>query len=278
MSAYSPLTVATVRAPINFLERSGQRPVAYQYPPPPGVPQRTGDYAPHLVAIRNARPIAAKLSLDREGFALIDAPSDFADFGDAEAIRQHYYAEVAQALKRACGAAHVVVFDHNIRNAARAALGEPGIREPVSRAHNDFTARSGRERAALELAARGIAPNVLTSHRFSIVNLWRPIGRPVEQWPLALCDASTLREDELIASQLIYRDRVGETYSVAFHPDQRWYYFPLLTPEEAILIKGFDSSSEVARFTGHTAFHDTTGRRGAPERESIEARAVVIYR
>jgi hypothetical protein len=76
---------------------------------------------------------------------------------------------------------------------------------------------------------------------------------------------------------LLYRDRVGETYALQFNPAQRWYHFPRLAPAEAILIKGYDSAEGVARFTAHSAFDDPGSRSGAPERESIEARALVIY-
>ncbi|WP_395614097.1 CmcJ/NvfI family oxidoreductase, partial [Allosphingosinicella sp.] len=60
-------------------------------------------------------------------------------------------------------------------------------------------------------------------------------------------------------------------------PGQRWYYFPQLAPDEAILIKGYDSAEDVARFTAHSAFEDPQSPANAPERESIEVRALVIY-
>jgi hypothetical protein len=170
----------------------------------------------------------------------------------------------------------VIAFDHNVRNAARAASGEAGIRGPVPRTHNDFTARSGRERALAELAARGLDAALLDG-RFAIVNLWRPIGRKVEKWPLALVDARTLGEGDLVATDLVYRDRVGETYSLGFSAGQKWHYFPQLAPDEAILIKGYDSAEDVARFAAHSAFEDPQSPADAPERESIEVRALVIY-
>ena len=276
MTLYSPVTVAAIKAPINFLKPMEGRPVAYQYEPPAGVPTRTGEYAPHLVSIRNARPIADSLSLDHEGFQLIQISSSFRDFYDEDAVRRDYYPEVETALAAATGAAKVIAFDHNVRNAARA--GEHGIREPVSRAHNDFTLRSGHDRARLELAARGMPVDPLLFGHFAIINLWRPIGRAVEKWPLALCDASTVHPDSLVAAELVYRDRVGQTYSLTFDRGQRWYYFPRVTPDEAILIKGFDSRENgVARFAPHAAFHDATADRWTHERESIETRALVYY-
>jgi hypothetical protein len=50
-----------------------------------------------------------------------------------------------------------------------------------------------------------------------------------------------------------------------------------MAPDEAILIKGYDSAQGVARFTAHSAFDDPGSRRDAAERESIEARALVFY-
>lgn len=276
MTAHLPIQAAAIDAPLNFLRPMKARPVSYQYDPPPGVPVRTGQYDPHAVTIHDARPLAPTLSLDVEGFALLRAPSALESFEDETAIRTLYYPEVERLIADATGTALVVTFDHNVRSAARAARGDPGIRGPVDRTHNDFTVRSGRERAERELAARGLDPALLR-RRFAIVNLWRPIGRPVEKSPLALCDAQSIAARDLIACDLVYRDRVGETYALQFDPAQRWYHFPRLAPDEAILIKGYDSAEGVARFTAHSAFDDPLSRRDAPERESIEARALVFY-
>ena len=277
MNAQTRIFPAAVTAQLNFLRPMEGRPVSYQYDPPPGIPQRTGTYDGYAVAIRNARPLAAGLSLDLEGFALLDAPSAFADFHDDKAIGSSYYPEVERLLRAATGAALAIVFDHNVRNAARAARGEAGIRGPVPNIHNDFTLRSGPDRARRELERRGIESRGLLRHRFSIINLWRPIGRPVEKSPLVLGDARTIADEDLVAADLIYRDRTGETFSVKHNPAQSWYYFPLLTPDQAILIKSYESDPQAARFSPHAAFDDPTSAPGAPERESIEARALVIH-
>jgi hypothetical protein len=276
MNAQTRIDAPAIHAPLNFLRPMAARPVSYQYEPPPGVPQRSGTYDPHRVAIRNARPLAAGLSLDAEGFALLRAPTAVAAFDDPAAIRAVYYPEVERLIAGATGAERVIAFDHNVRNAARAESGEAGIRGPVQSTHNDFTDRSGRDRALRELEARGLDPALL-GRRFAIVNLWRPIGRPVEKWPLAVADARTIAPADLIVTDLLYRDRVGETYALRFNPAQLWYHFPLLTPDEAILIKGYDSAEEVARFTAHSAFEDPGSPDGAPERESIEVRALVLW-
>jgi hypothetical protein len=276
MTAQTRIHAAAIDAPLNFLKPMPVRPVSYQYDPPAGVPRRSGDYEAIRVLIRDARPYAAGLSLDREGFALLRTPTAFTAFDDPAAIRRAYYPEVERLIAEATGAVRVIGFDHNVRNAVRAEGGEPGIRGPVQSTHNDFTGRSGRDRALIELEARGLDQALLRG-RFAIINLWRPIGRPVEKWPLALSDAGSIAPDDLIVTDLVYRDRVGETYSLQFNPAQRWFHFPFLRPEEAILIKGYDSAEDVARFTAHSAFEDPRSRPDAPERESIEVRALVFY-
>ena len=93
MTAISRIEAAATEASLTFLRPMEGRPVSYQFDPPPGIPKRTGDYDPHPVTIRNARPLARALSIDVEGFALVDAP-DFADFDDEDAIRAAYYPAV----------------------------------------------------------------------------------------------------------------------------------------------------------------------------------------
>jgi hypothetical protein len=268
---------AEIEAELVFLRPMEGRPVIYQYEPPPGVPARTGEYDAHRIRIRDGRPIADRLSLDVEGFVLVRAPTAVRDFADDAQVRAAYYPKVERIIAAATGAQLAVNFDHTIRNAARAESGEAGIRPPVGRAHNDFTLRSGPERARKELEVRGLDAGKLLRHRFAIVNLWRPIGNVVERWPLALCDARTIEPADLVTTDLVYPDRIGEIHAMQANKGQRWFYFPRVTPDEAILIKVYDSSDQVARFTAHGAFDDPASPPDAPERESIEARALVIY-
>jgi hypothetical protein len=82
-----------------------------------------------------------------------------------------------------------------------------------------------------------------------------------------------------VPSDLVYRDRVGETYGVAYNPAHRWYYAPDMQPTEALLLKCFDSKTDgTARFSPHTAFVDPTTPPDAAPRESIELRTLVFHR
>jgi hypothetical protein len=217
------------------------------------------------------------LSLDVEGIALVEAPSAQRDFYDEDELRRVYYPECERIVGRALGASRVIVFDHTIRR--RIWGGEdrtPGVpRQPVTRVHNDYTLRSGPQRVRDLMGEE--APELL-KHRFAIVNLWRPIRGPLRDSPLALCDASSVAPDDLVASDLIYRDRTGETYAVRHNPAHRWFYAPAMRENEAILIKSYDSvETGLARFAPHSAFEDPTAPSDMLARESIEIRTLVLF-
>ena len=120
--------------------------------------------------------------------------------------------------------------------------------------------------------------DALLKRRFAFVNVWRPIVGPVKDSPLAVCDAQTIAPKDWVPTDLIYPDRVGEIYSVAFNDAHRWYFFPDMQPDEALLIKCYDSAKDGrARFAAHTAFDDPTAPADAPPRESIEARTIAFF-
>jgi hypothetical protein len=124
----------------------------------------------------------------------------------------------------------------------------------------------------------GAEAPVLLRHRFQIVNVWRPIRGPLRDVPLALADASSLAPEDFIASDLVYRDRTGETYNVRYSPAHRWFYAPEMCNAEAILIKSHDSAEDgTARFAPHSSFEDPAAPSDKLPRESIEIRMPVFH-
>ena len=263
-----------VEAPINYLAAMAEKPYSYTYTPPAGTPQTNRRVNAVMMPVHDARSIAGGLSLDREGFALVRHASAVRDFYDDSEVKAVYYPECERLLSEIIGAPRVVVFDHIVRNSARAKV-EKTIKLPAKAAHNDYTLRSGPQRLRdffPEQAER------LLRERFAIINVWRPVRGPVAESPFAICDARTIGADDFVASDLIYPHRRGETLAVRFNPRHRWYYFPQMRPDEAVLLKCYDSAADGrARMTAHTGFDDPTSPPDAPPRESIEARAFVFY-
>ncbi len=263
-----------VEAPLTYLADAKVKPVTYNPPPGTGLVRREGNYGSFPTRIANARPIAGDLSLDREGFLLARHDTEVKDFYDEAEVRQTYYPEIERLVARATGAAKVIVFDHTVRTAERAV--ERGYRAPVQMVHNDYTERSGPQRVRDLLPAEEAEQRL--RRRFVEINVWRPIRGPVEAWPLALADASSVAPADLVTCDLIYADRTGEIYYGVHSAKHRWYYFPRMQRNEAVLIKCYDSKTDGrARFSLHTAFDDPTTPANAPPRESIEIRTLAFF-
>jgi hypothetical protein len=268
-----PLDVAphpqTVTSTLHYLKRGPERPARYVGEPPAGAPVWNGIDDPQQMRIEDARGREAEFTLDRNGFALIKAPTAVADFYSPEEIKRVYYPEVERLLREKLGVSRVFVFDHNVRNAGR-----PDASDPVRRVHNDHTVNSAPRRVRDHLGAD--APELLR-HRFGIVNVWRPIRGPVQASPLALCDAQSFTDDDLVATDLVYDHVRGETSSVAYNRAHRWYYFSQMQTDEVVLIRVHDSADDGrARLSFHTSFENPLAP-GAPPRESIEVRALVFF-
>jgi len=269
-----------IEASLNYLAPTDERAVAYAYPPPPGVPWSTARDETHTAPIYDLRPIARDVSLDDAGFQLMSHRSAVENFWDEEELKRVYYPESVELLKQVTGATRVHIFDHTLRRRVPGvhdrAAGREDPRQPATRVHVDQTATSGVTR--LQHAFPGEADELLR-HRVAIVNVWRPIKSPVLDAPLAVCDARSVASDDLVPSDLLYRDRRGETYNVKYNPRHRWFYVPEMRTDEVLLLKCFDSRDDggVARFAPHTAFLDPTAPADAPPRESIELRAYVFF-
>ena len=266
-----------VEGALSYLAPMSEKPYRYTYEPPAGVMVSNAEYETRTLPIFDARPVARGLSLDREGFALVEERSRVRDFYDEDELRRVYYPEAERIVAAATGGQRVVVFDHTLRQripgTEDGTTGAP--RQPVTRVHNDYTLTSGPQRVR---DLMGEEADALLKRRFAIVNLWRPIRGPLRDAPLAVCDAGSVRQDDFIASDLIYRDRRGETYAVKYSAGHRWFYVPEMRSDEALLIKCYDSAADgAARFTAHSAFEDPTTPPDVLPRESIELRTLVFY-
>jgi hypothetical protein len=272
----------SVSAALNYLKPTAQRPYSYAYEPPPGTPWENCEYEPRQTAITDARGASERPCIEREGFALWDAPTAVTDFLDPAIVKTIYYREASELALAATGATHAYVFDHLVRRREhdRSALtfgrGRDEGRAAVNgRIHNDYTEASGRKRLGLVLADPEIAARV---RRYSIVNVWRSIKGPVVDTPLAVCDARTLTVSDMVTSEVRYPRRTGEIYAVLHSPLHRWSYFSRMDRHEALVFKQYDSQlSGVTRFTPHAAFDLPDVPPDAPLRESIELRCLVVY-
>ena len=271
-------------------------------------------------AILDARslPPSEQPTLAVNGFELAEQPIPDLDFLDHDAVVRAYYPECADIVRAATGAATVAAFDHNIRSATgksgkQRIAGGQQVQGPAHLVHGDYTLTSAPQRLrdlarppTLNDTYRMALPEggtlleadavekAIGGGRFAIINVWRNIVRePVATRPLALCDAASVRPQDLVVFEIHYRDRIGENYFAKHDPRHRWVYWSAMTRDEALLIKQWDSAGELARsegaradadgengpctFSFHSAFEDPATPSDAPDRWSIEVRCAVLY-
>ena len=277
------------------------------------------------VVINDARRLdqSWRRQLEVHGFELLHRPLQRPDlqFFDHRQVVQEYYPECADLVKRATNAAHVSAFDHNIRSTAgkdsreRVAGGQE-VQRPIHVVHGDYTLVSAPQRLHALASPPGVNdtlravlyedesllnPNVVSrtldeGKRFALINVWRNIVHsPVMSDPLALCDGQSVAPDDLVVFEIHYHDRVGENYFAKYAPYHKWWYYPLMTRDEVVLIKQWDTAGRLAQSGGlhadssggngdapctlsfHSAFSDPNTPTDAPGRQSIEVRCVVFF-
>jgi hypothetical protein len=265
----------TIEASLIYLADTGEKLVT-QVADPGGRDQRQGGgNETHQVKIRNGRPLAGRFEFEREGFRFVPNRTQVGNFFDEDEIRRVYYPECEALIKRVSGAKRVVVFDHTLRTASDQQRETQKIRDVVSRVHNDYTEWSGPQRVR---DIMGDEAEALLRGRFAIIQVWRPINHPVESHPLAICDAQTVKPETLVVNERRYPDRIGQTFAITYDPNQRWYWFPRMQPDEALVFKVYESLRDGrARWTAHTAFADPSAPPHARPRESIEIRTLAFF-
>lgn len=237
-------------------------------------PQKYNEaYAFMSASIEDGRPAHQDFEIHKQGFQLVNSPTQIDNFEDETLVTGPYYAEVKEIVKKITGAKDVFVFDHTIR------LGKTkSKRKPAHHVHNDYTIRTAHSRAE-ERVGKDLFSS-FSDRRMIQINVWRPLVDIVHRSPLAFCDATSIDKDDFIPTNIHFpdTDHVGEIYALRKAKGQRWSYFSQMTHDEVVLIKGYDSlTNGVARFTPHTAFEYPDQDPSVPPRKSIETRTFAFY-
>jgi hypothetical protein len=133
-------------------------------------------------------------------------------------------------------------------------------------------------------------------------SVWRPLRGPLNDWPLALCDAQSVDfRNDIMAGDIVYENFVTENLQVMHNPDQKWFYLPDQTTSEVLIFKSADSEHSdapgkspyatilrgptflsiydmlIRKASPHAAFYNPRAARDELPRESIDCRAFVFY-
>lgn len=266
-----------VRASFNYSLDNG-RPIDYYfYEPDESVELNPPGTDIQEMEINDGWPHLDSFELDKQGFALRPIDNSFQSFDDEDEIKSVFYPQVIEFVKKHTGAKRVEIFDHTIRKGlpTDSTKQVETQRPAVMLVHSDYTPKSGAQRV------RDVLPDEadeLLKSRVAFFNVWKSLYEVVEELPLACCDAQSQVDEDLLLMNLRYRDRTGEIYVLRHSDNHKWWYFPKMAPDEALLLKTYDSETDGrARFMGHSAFEDPTTPPDAPKRQSIELRTMAFF-
>jgi len=119
---------------------------------------------------------------------------------------------------------------------------------------------------------------VLKNIRLIVNSVWRPLRGPLYDWPLAVCDASTVdTTNDFTSHDVVYSTKARENIMVFHNEKQKWYYLSGQKPSELLLFRQADTEGRPG--VPHAAFQLPTNDQSSPPllRESIEVRAVVCF-
>jgi hypothetical protein len=227
----------------------------------------------------HADRVAQKYELNAGDTILLEHHTNVSNFFDDDQLKQVYEAELASLLLSTTAANRVHFFDHTVRASDPATRATQQSREPAALVHNDYTANSGFQCLHENLPQEAVD---LSTKRFQIINLWRPLAAPVESFPLAFCHSNSIAEADLVNTERRSPNHIGELSLVTYNPAHRWYYFPNMHPDEILLFKTFDSLAIGRLGCGvHTAINILVSNHNhlavKKPRESIESRVFLFF-
>lgn len=229
-----------------------------------------------------------ELSLDQNSFQLVQQETKLTneDFyeEDPKKIKEIYYPEIAKLIKENTGAAEVVCFHHQVRNADKANGDHKNLHtsvQPYAMAVHSDSSPISAEEAFLGFVGLEKYEKYKTG-RFLYINAWRSIAdTPIGDNHLALCDETSLvKPDDYLKMELFGQGYHISQYKLADRnaSQHRWYYFSKMKKDEVILFKQWDSDPKLSgRVCFHTAFKDPKAPSDTPTRESIEVRAFAFF-
>ncbi|KAM0753292.1 hypothetical protein T439DRAFT_378991 [Meredithblackwellia eburnea MCA 4105] len=233
--------------------------------------------APFDVELEDLRPKIGTLDLDEMGYAAESLPGAKLS---GENWEEAYVKESSEWLCNYLKAEKVIAYNHQVRR--RIAEDDPEHPkefdteklQPALVAHVD----SSQNRAPIRVRETlGLSEEEAKGKRLAVINIWRPLRGPVIDSPLTVCDARTVRNEDITLTM----DYYGEGSFISRQERHRWAYLKDMTQDEVLLVRCFDSTKGPSEggVTPHSAFLDEPRIKSEPFelRQSIEVRCCVLY-
>ncbi|KXX77253.1 hypothetical protein MMYC01_204944 [Madurella mycetomatis] len=228
--------------------------------------------------VHNARHLPP-FSLQENGFEFIKHQTclDAGDFDDWDLVYDKFRVEMEAVLRsRFPFYKSILYLDHTIRKRSPLFPGSPGqpvtFPQPAALPHFDFTTRGCHLRMALRFPK---TPEVYRGKDFDLINIWKVLKGPNNDWPLAVCDAKSVDfATDLVANDVINEQTVGENGLMHYNPRHKWYYLADQEVDDLVVFRNANSLGERA-VAFHAAFDP--GTVDGPPRQSIEIRFAAFY-
>src|ERR1700679_801179 len=79
--------------------------------------------------------------------------------------------------------------------------------------------------------------------RLTEFSLWIPLRGPLRDWPLCVCDSSTIGlDDDLQVADVVFRDKVAENFQLYYSDRQQWYHIKDQMPSEFLIFRATDTA------------------------------------
>ncbi|RDW93965.1 putative CmcJ-like methyltransferase [Aspergillus mulundensis] len=237
------------------------------------------------------RACRSQVSLDTVGFQVyqVNTEMEYADFQDNTKIEQSIGCEFRPrpglSGQSATTHLHLVPEIDAPWKVRRKVPGFPhfGGRlpprpQPSLLTHVDVTPNAAR--TIIQELYKEAAEEILKS-RYQIItsqhSVWKPCRLPIHDWPLALCDATSVSAEDLVPTDIIYPKFIAENYMLHHNENQTWYWLPDHRADEVLVFKAHDSEGSTSSPCPHGAFPLPGHSDNAPPRESVDVRLLVMY-
>jgi hypothetical protein len=226
--------------------------------------------------------------LEEHGFVLLHAPTVVSDFSDPGQVAT-YNREVEQLIRtrlypgrsvEVSAPPFVVRRGHGTDNAYAIGVHQDHGLTADDYQHN-VAAFAGTE-IAKQWRARFEQDDV---EAFITLDFWRTVNmvQPLQHMPLTFCDPSSVDESDIVLtafSGIAPNGAVTHHVGLRYNPNQRWYYYAAMTPDEVLVFKIFQRvrGEEPSRYRAcfHSAVADPATPPDAPHRQSCEHRVGVM--
>ncbi|EPS38798.1 hypothetical protein H072_7423 [Dactylellina haptotyla CBS 200.50] len=239
----------SVTARLRYLSSSSasNSPQLFQYmvsfPDKPDGPWTNIQFTAYNEPIRNIRNYLQQFNLDDQGFQLVKHMTSVKDLKDTNTVETKYFAECTAFLTSHLGAKYVKIFDCSFRKSNYPPTLGPDfkfkVRPPSPMVH---VAEGAARRLRFHLPEQ--SREILQQQcRYQIINIWRPLVDTVIDYPMTMCDYSTVSTSDALTVDLFEAGYCEQMYYFRHSPEHKWYYVKEQTKDEILLIKCFDSGS-----------------------------------